>query len=383
MDLTQIASKHENMTGDDIFLKALSDKKLDVVSFFLEGGYKPALNKKDETGSSIFHHLVQNSSNDIIKKYISKVISNKEVPAQTINLQNGGGDTGFHIAIRNGDHELAYLLEQSGASRIKNNNGEVPYTLNSPTHVATQKEPVNTKTEYLDDTIQQFDVEKFMTAFNNSQAGGNVNSSIHPPTKDDIFVKRSKVETPVSMNKINNNSTEQFVQKIINKLSTNSQPQTGGKHKKHHMPKLNREDIKKADIGLDSSEARHATNLYRNHVDELHQETIKQIKEVMNVDEIKARCYKAYLYKEVKNEHPELNGYDRATEMLKQVKKEVLKSVDIETLCAEIEKHLDENKKNKSKKVESISSSSPEQIKKPKKSKRKQDVSSDSSLLPN
>jgi ankyrin repeat protein len=427
MDLTQIASENENpVTCDDIILKAFSNNKTDIVSFILDGGYKPVLNKKDSHGSSIFHYLIQHSNNNgSINNYVNSVLTKGEISSDILNLQNGGGDTAFHIAIREQNHDIAHLLEQAGASRLENNDGEMPYTLNSPTHVATH---VATQQEigggasqslqdtYLPDTIQSFDIPQFIEAFANKN-NTNTNTNTHTDmalndstqqdggqkvfksSSADIFVKRNSEPTAGNNDNNRDESVEQFVQKIVNKLQNNDKKNPsqagGGKYK------MQRHMIKEADIGVDSSEAQHMTRLYRNHVDDLHQETIKQIKELMGVDDNKARYYKAFLYKKIKEEHPELNGYDRATEMLKQVKKETFKNVDINALSAEIEKHVAEKKKNlegtenkgdrknnrdhrdnrnKSKKPESISSSE-EEVKHNKKGKRSKEVSSDSSLL--
>lgn len=373
MDLNQIASEYENtVTCDDIILKAFDSNKPEIVSFILEGGYKPKLSKTDTSGSSIFYHLVKNSDNISINNYITELIKNNNVPVETLNLQNGGGDTAFHVAIRNGNNQLAQLLEQSGASRIQNNDGEIPYTLKSPRMSianADNNQNIDNASEYIKDTIQPFDIAQFINTFKTSekQQGGEI-------VNNEIFTNQQIQTTNAITNVNTNNSTEQFVQKIINKLTNITPPaQSGGKYNMH------RNTIREANNGIDSEEAKHVTRLYRNHVDDLHQETIKQIKELMNVDDHKAKCYKAYLYKKIKDEHPELNGYDRATEMLKHVKKDVLKAVDIDSLCAEIQKHISEKQNSKPTKKNHKSTSE----KKMRKRKSKHDVSSDSSLLAN
>lgn len=63
-----------------------------------------------------------------------------------------------------------------------------------------------------------------------------------------------------------------------------------------------------------------------------HQETIELIMKLMNVGEEDAKVYKGYLYRKVKEEHPELNGFDRAVEMKKLAKVDTLKKVDIDSL---------------------------------------------------
>lgn len=94
-----------------------------------------------------------------------------------------------------------------------------------------------------------------------------------------------------------------------------------------------KKDAKKKDLGRET--------------DKIHEEVVEKIKELLGVDEETARIYKSVLYWKVKNEKPELAGYDRAMEMKKLVKKKELKDIDIE---AEKKKRDEWKTENESKK---------------------------------
>jgi hypothetical protein len=65
-----------------------------------------------------------------------------------------------------------------------------------------------------------------------------------------------------------------------------------------------------------------------NQCDETHKRVISRIIELLGVDDITARAYKAVLYNKVKIDKRELNNYDRAVEMEKITTEEVLKRLN-------------------------------------------------------
>ena len=78
-------------------------------------------------------------------------------------------------------------------------------------------------------------------------------------------------------------------------------------------------------------------------------------------DVMKARNYKAAIYKMVKEKNPLLNNFDRAVEMEKSITKEILKSIDIDKVTKEIEQYKSDKVKTDTKsstKSSTISSNS-------------------------
>lgn len=120
---------------------------------------------------------------------------------------------------------------------------------------------------------------------------------------------------------------------------------------------------------------------------EIHERVIKKIAEILKLDlnnpedNKKARYYKAAIWREITNKHPELSNFDRAVEMEKKVTKDYLKTIDINKVTKEIDEYFsekestpkEEKKEKKEKKTERVKSkkskSSSKKSKKSKKSK--------------
>jgi len=81
---------------------------------------------------------------------------------------------------------------------------------------------------------------------------------------------------------------------------------------------------------------------------DIHERAVLKIIELLKLDKNnendiqKARNYKAAIYRTVKEKNPLLNNFDRAVEMEKSITLETLKSINIEKVTKEIEKHLSE-----------------------------------------
>lgn len=98
----------------------------------------------------------------------------------------------------------------------------------------------------------------------------------------------------------------------------------------------------------DSNEgSRNLSREIKNQVDQIHERTVKKIEEIMNVPESVARNYKAALYRRVKEEHPELSGYERAIEMEKLATKDNLEKIDIDRVTREINAHIENKQKER------------------------------------
>jgi len=78
---------------------------------------------------------------------------------------------------------------------------------------------------------------------------------------------------------------------------------------------------------------------------DIHERSVMKIIELLKLDKnnekdvMKARNYKAAIYKMVKEKNPLLNNFDRAVEMEKSITKEILKSIDIDKVTKEIEQY--------------------------------------------
>lgn len=106
-----------------------------------------------------------------------------------------------------------------------------------------------------------------------------------------------------------------------------------------------------------------------------HDNAVARIKELMGVDEDKARVYKAILYDNIKKEKPELNNYDRAVELEKRASDTNYLSKISKSNISKMEKIIKERKEMKQSSTSATSVTS-ESEKKPAKrvSKGKKEV---------
>lgn len=113
--------------------------------------------------------------------------------------------------------------------------------------------------------------------------------------------------------------------------------------------------------------------LLKNQKDEIHDRVVKKIMELLKVDEITARAYKAILYKEVKEKYGDKSGFDRATELEKLTTLKELKKADPK-LLKEIKETIAKKEAERSERLSQSSSEPKSASEKPKKKEEKKAV---------
>lgn len=101
---------------------------------------------------------------------------------------------------------------------------------------------------------------------------------------------------------------------------------------------------------FDNKESRMMREAHMRQSTQIHDSTLEQIKNVMNVDENEARILKSAIYQKVKQNKPELSGLDRAIEMKKLATKEYIESLD-KKYIEKVRKGIQEYLKNKEKMI--------------------------------
>ena len=79
----------------------------------------------------------------------------------------------------------------------------------------------------------------------------------------------------------------------------------------------------------------------------IHEEVIEKIIKLYNVDENKAKIYKAALYSKTKEENPGLSNLERSNKMLENTKKTYINKLDIDKFTNILQKHYQQKKKSK------------------------------------
>ena len=160
-------------------------------------------------------------------------------------------------------------------------------------------------------------------------------------------------------------------------------------HKSHKSKKSHKSEeytitLQEAVNSDDSNISDIARQLNRQSSD-IHERVVLKIIELLKLDKNKesdmqkARNYKAAIYRTVKEKNPLLNNFDRAVEMEKSVTLETLKSINIDKVSQEIQKHISEKqssiKSTESKPIETKKVKESKEEKKPKEKKKKADTS--------
>lgn len=128
---------------------------------------------------------------------------------------------------------------------------------------------------------------------------------------------------------------------------------------------------------------------------DIHERVVMKIIELLKLDKnnekdmMKARNYKAAIYRMIKEKNPLLNNFDRAVEMEKSITKDILKSIDINKVTKEIEQYKSDKLKSDTQSAtlssksdsETISVTSEEKNSEKKKVKKTKKIKDDDGIL--
>ena len=136
------------------------------------------------------------------------------------------------------------------------------------------------------------------------------------------------------------------------------------------------------DTSIEESDSDDLSSIARaveNKASEAHKRSVERIKEILGIEEIKAKAYKALIYEMIKNEHSELSNYDKAMELEKRASDEkVLKSFSKSDVTKML-KLIEERQREREERMSSSSSEKPVKSKSKKFKKSKSESTSMSS----
>lgn len=239
---------------------------------------------------------------------------------------------------------------------------------------------------------------------NNLQQSAQVFTKPTTPSTQATLAPQAPAESTNTSIKFSENSpksvakvgTEEFVKMLestfgANAQSTETKSQSGGNSRSGHRTISTYSEmgggVKKSKKSTkhtndESDDTKSLNHLIERQKDTLHEDTVKKIIEIMNVDELTARNYKAALWKIVGEKFKGTSNLVRSEEMFKmasdeKVLKDALKDVDVEKLGKEIKEHIaskppkQPKKYDESESASSEPSSSEEKPKSRKKTERK------------
>jgi len=410
-----------NSGNKKLITKAFANDNVNAVVFLLEHDFEIDCCYVDDNNKNALHYMVQHADyNECINNKLVEVLEKGGIHSSCINHQDCDGNTPFHLAVQNGNDQLATLLEKCGADKsIRNNEGDyieeikeeesgeqnVKYSTNI--FIKTENKPASSRlgsimnllnnkreqenpTETIgfnrqdaenDDSILTFDVNDSMHNTNKPQIPQMKQHHMPQPMHQSMPPMPQSNDTNVVDNKANNlpvsADTDMFINDIFSRLKQNNTQQTGGASSRRNT--FNRKITTYSDVNLSEGGDLSTSNYnfessisdlseYANEKskkNEIHQEAIDKIMKLLKTDDEKlAKSYKAILYKKVKDDNPDLSGLDRATKMLKLVKKSELNKIsqeDIDPIYKYLSEKVESKKsksKKRSKKVETTESES-------------------------
>jgi hypothetical protein len=374
----------------ELLFDAVRQNNVEALLYLVNSQVIKKINYQDKHGQTILHMVLNNlvTGKNIQKvTIITNAILARPDIKDLINIQDVNGNTALHLAVIAGQDELCDKLIKAGANPLlKNSAGlfiesetetanlnpvqpvqpvqnvvvnEKPIT-NSESVFISKKELTDTKANNLSDKEQCF-INKLIESItgthkeNTSEAQGltNIETTVVPNIKGgNNFSEYSEL---INTSEFINDFVSKYQKggkakaKKSRKLNTNSQLKL---ESSMEMPKISQTsalniDSDDSDKPSSVSEMSELSRMINNQATEIHERTIKKISEILGVGEQEARTIKAFIYNEIKIQHPELNNFDRAVEMEKRITKDNLENLDKKKL-KELSDVISEKQKAKS-----------------------------------
>ena len=313
---------------------------------------------QNDKGQTVLHHLILSQDNKCVENVLNFISNNASTTEKQkfIDAQDKDGNTAFHIATQKKNFEIASLLDIYGANKkIPNNNNEIIFSSESSDFTDSSSEIKYDNKQKIDDLIKN--IIKPTKNYNMSETQT-------PETLDDIILPEEKkgnflsnfLDNIFGTSKINqnggelNSSTSEFLKYIDNKINQN-----GGysNSDSDSISDLNQISISSFNFLEGGAKKNKKTKKQKKNysasrevqkADKIHEEVVKMIQDLgYPIDEAKA--IKAALYKYTRNQHPELNNYERAEKMKSYATKKHIADLDPNAVKEALE--IMKNKKSK------------------------------------
>jgi len=349
---------YQHLFGDytNLILKAFTTNDLHSLKFLINNNVKPSYDDIDEQGRSIVHYFAS-SKDDEVKSYFKKLLPNINV--DYLNIEDENGYTPLIYSVRNENNDIANALLEAGANKSTSKNNVL----------------VQTATEYTNDDEQGIlncvncsvkkDIPNSEEAFIKPDAKEPVESDLerklktvvkqflsHESSLVDTLEFRREDCANMSTHNLSENINQTggsldredfFVQEIIGGKKPKKTIQSTRKMNGYSSSSANSSSsIDEDNYGIKSVSANTSDEFSdgkkrhdgdKDEAQKLTDESIEKIKSTLGVDIRLARCYKAALWKQIKDDDSFRTAslVDKATELLKRAgEKSVLKKITID-----------------------------------------------------
>jgi len=395
MSNTELESLTLDMFGGqysilELIKRACNDKQYDVLKYILTT-YIPT-EEIDDDGNTILHFVISNYKEMGGQLFLTALLSKQEIKKIINKKNNDGGVTPVILACSLKMHDVVTLLVDAGSDlSINTDVGAHIETTESQTTVQPPSNPQlsqpTVRTQLAQPTVRtqepqtsQSSIMSFISGLASAISGkptseplsslADMQTTVQQPTVSARSIDLTVPQIPDGG--AYELSTDAYINDVIDGTLSNSKkdkvvPETyggGSRTVTYGQRYMN-------NISDYSGGARKKPSVSLERVtDDIHERVIETIKSIMGVDDDTAKVYKSALYYGVKNEHPNLSGYERALEMEKMATKPNLKNIDVEEEKRKYEKRKSER--------EAISSSDSEKTEKPDRKRKGKKTSKDS-----
>jgi hypothetical protein len=282
------------------FLNAIKEGRLDFAMQMLKRNLVTDISVTDSHGNTVLHVLSKKADPACI--VLLQILSRSKDLKSIMNSQNNNGDTPLHIAVKNGNNEMADMLDSMGVDKdIANNEGDVVYSteehLSSPViHIVEQRMSGN--------NTPLAELARVMMEISKSQNKSSSN-------------RRQESRQPEKVAE-----TDDFLEQLS---KTYHQPpsQTGGRSiygsrlLRHVMPDYN-------ELSRDRGAPRKP---FDPEATKLHDQTVVKIMEVMQVPNDEAKVIKAALWKIAVLDNKEADNLTQSKKMLDMVSRSFISGI--------------------------------------------------------
>ena len=330
-------------TTTDLLFDAFDETRLEPVVFLLTNAldkkYELNYSKKSSSDKTILHYLIIYSNFFCsVKQLLYKFFKETNIK-DSINEYDGKGNTAGHYALYFDMNDVLDMLVKYGLDlSLKNCNGHsidiaesdetdavsiVSIAKSKPSVIfqkildqESQRENLSSSSSSnFESCKSKRSVANLVTQYVPDHSADTLgfvyDSDVDGMTESAVLTKQSDSAINVLLSTLNRNPIKSDKIVVL----------SGGKKQRGTRNLSRVTNLSDSDSGSSNSLFRMA-NEFENKASKAHENAVNRIKEILKVNDIEAKAYKAILYETIKKEQPELSNYDRAMELEKRASNE-------------------------------------------------------------
>jgi hypothetical protein len=333
----------DTINGTKMLLEALKNDinaVLYIVKYLRQTNVSIDTSLYDTKKKNVLHYLAEKSANNESLKIAIQIVLSMDVKG--INAQDCDGNTPAHLALEQQSHSIVELLEKYGANlSITNKKGIKIIPDFQQVSVAELQESENREglEEPEDNAVKFQKLTDNDTKLSNiieeyARRQQNVANSTIIDFDQQTDLPNKPAQQGIDVAQINTDTVDSvsLLRNVLNRFNPQYQQggsQSNGTRKISSYSEVSphyggsayeSEDDSEVNnvvrMGLMSREQSSEQLQKKEESANAHKQAIEKIKQILNVDQITARAYKAIIYSKIGEENKEMQNYDKAMELL-------------------------------------------------------------------